>query len=400
MNRTKIAGPALVCLLLGAGFVSAGQMIVTYDPSYPVAERISGIESLGGRVTKDLHLITALVAVFPDNIKASVIQSLRGVRIVEEDLYLKWIESVPPALPLSHVTDSLNSGKTEDSGDTELLPAPTATPAETEIPWGVKRVNAAGAWNFTMGDGVKVAIIDTGMDYNHADLAANYADGYNSIDPAKPPLDDQGHGTHVSGTIGAVRDAKGVVGVAPKARLYAVKVLDRNGSGTFSNIVDGIQWAVDNGMQVINMSLGGSNGTPALAGAVAAADRAGITVICAAGNDSGPVNYPAKYPEAVAISASSSADKIASFSSRGTEIALIAPGVSVYSSALGGGYTTMSGTSMAAPHVTGLAALSVAGGADTPAKVKAALKKAAVSLGLKPEEEGAGMVDAARLAGK
>jgi subtilisin family serine protease len=238
------------------------------------------------------------------------------------------------------------------------------------------------------------------MDYNHADLAANYADGYNSIDPAKPPLDDQGHGTHVSGTIGAVRDAKGVVGVAPKARLYAVKVLDRNGSGTFSNIVDGIQWAVDNGMQVINMSLGGSNGTPALAGAVAAADRAGITVICAAGNDSGPVNYPAKYPEAVAISASSSADKIASFSSRGTEIALIAPGVSVYSSALGGGYTTMSGTSMAAPHVTGLAALSVAGGADTPAKVKAALKKAAVSLGLKPEEEGAGMVDAARLAGK
>ena len=400
MNRTKAFGLIISCLLLGASYVSAAQKIVTFDPSLKFADRVSGIESIGGKVTKDLHIIDALAATFPDNVKNASIYSLKGVRIVEEDKYIKWIEESPSALPLSYVNESLSLIKAGDYAAIELAPVPAKpviTPEEKEIPWGVKRVNAAGAWDTTMGEGVKVAIVDTGIDFNHPDLAAHYAGGYNAVSTGTLPMDDHGHGTHVAGTIGAIRDVKGVAGVAPNAKLYAVKVLDANGSGSYSNVVDGIQWAADNGIKVINMSLGGSSGTPALASVMTAANKAGVTIICAAGNDSGPVNYPAKYPEAVAISASDSADKIASFSSRGAEIAFIAPGVNVYSSYKGGGYKTMSGTSMACPHAAGLAALAVAAGADTPAKVRAALKKAATPLGLKPGEEGAGMIDAAKL---
>ena len=420
MNRAKISGLALSFMLLGAAHASAGQKIITFDSSLRSADRAAGVESLGGKITKDLHIIDAVVAVFPDNVKEPAINSLRGVRSVEEDLYLKWIEEwtlpqscapnghdsinkTPAALPLSCVTDGLDRIKAVGSWTPEQLPAPETpviTPEEKEVPWGVKRVNAPGVWDTTMGEGVKVAVIDTGMDYNHPDLKDVYAGGYNAIVSTNPPLDDQGHGTHVSGTIAAVRDAKGVVGVAPGVRLYAVKVLDAHGSGSYSNIVDGIQWAVDNKMQVINMSLGGGSGTPALQKALAAADKAGVTIVCAAGNDSGPVNYPAKYPQAIAVSASDPSDKLASFSSRGAEIAFIAPGVNIPSTYKDSAYKTMSGTSMASPHVAGLAAIAVAGGADTPAKVRAALTKAASSLGMKPTEEGAGMIDAAKLASR
>lgn len=400
MNRAKMLGLAMSFLLLGAGYASAGQKIVTFDPSFKAADRAADIERVGGKVIRDLHIINAVVAVFPDDVRDSAIKSVPGVSNVEEDLYLKWIEAAPEALPLSHVTDGLDRIKAGGSETLGSLPVPARsaiTPEEKEIPWGVKRVNAPGVWDATMGEGVKVAVIDTGMDYNHPDLKSVYAGGYNSIATANPPLDDQGHGTHVSGTIAAVRDAKGVVGIAPKARLYAVKVLDASGSGTYSNIVDGIQWAVDNKMQVINMSLGGGSGTAALASVMAAADKAGVAIVCAAGNDSGPVNYPAKYPQAIAISASDSSDKLAYFSSRGAEIAFIAPGVNVPSTYKDAAYRTLSGTSMASPHVAGLAAIAVAGGADTPAKVRAALKKAASTLGMKPTEEGAGIIDASKL---
>jgi len=121
-------------------------------------------------------------------------------------------------------------------------------------------------------------------------------------------------------------------------------------------------------------------------------------VVCAAGNDSGPVNYPAKYPQAIAVSASDSSDRLAYFSSKGAEIAVIAPGVNVYSSYKGGGYKTMSGTSMACPHVTGLAALAVGAGANSPEAVRAALKAAATPLaGLSVTDQGAGLVDAFKL---
>lgn len=379
----------------------AAQKIVSFEPAFRGAAMARSVENAGGKVVRQFTLIDAVVATFPDNVRNTDIASVRGVTSVEEDAVINWIESAPvsmDSLPLPSVTDIFSSIKSGSVLDIPAAPEARPAAAEGEIPWGVKRVNASGAWNFTEGAGVKVAVIDTGIDFTHPDLAANYAGGYNTIITTQPPLDDQGHGTHVAGTIAAVRNGTGVIGVAPKARLYAVKVLDKSGSGAYSNVMAGIEWAAKNGMQVINMSLGGGGYMEAMHNMVKAAYDAGVAVVCAAGNDSGAVNYPAKYPEAIAVSASDSSDKLASFSSRGKELAIIAPGVDIYSTKMGGGYRNMSGTSMACPHAAGLAALAVGAGASTPDAVRAALTKAAVLLpGLTAAQQGAGMVNAASL---
>jgi subtilisin len=150
-------------------------------------------------------------------------------------------------------------------------------------------------------------------------------------------------------------------------------------------------------MQVANLSLGSPMGSVFMRLAVDYAASRGVAVICAAGNSGGSVGYPAAYESAIAVAASDSQDKIASFSSRGREVDLIAPGVGVQSTIPGGGYDSYNGTSMATPHVAGLAALAVARGARGPAGVRAALTRAASSIGLSPKEQGKGLVDAARL---
>ena len=400
MNRAKILSLTIALLSLFSFSASAGQKIVSFNPTVGAQDRVKNIESLGGKVVREFHIINALVADFPNDIKDASINSLYGVAEVEDDEYLKWIEEAPLPLPLSSVEAALKQITSVDYKILDSLPIPTEpkiADEEKEIPWGIKRVNASAAWPVVTGEGVKVAVIDTGIDYAHPDLHDNYAGGYNVIVSTALPLDDHGHGTHVAGIIAAIRDFKGVVGVAPKARIYGVKVLDNSGSGQISWIIAGIEWAVDNKMKIINMSLGASSAVDSFARAIAAADKAGVTIICAAGNTSGAVTYPAKYPQSIAVSASDASDKIASFSSRGSEIDFIAPGVSIYSTYYGSSYATMSGTSMAAPHVAGLAALAASLGANTPSKVKDSLAKAAVSLNLQASEQGAGLIDAGKL---
>lgn len=277
-----------------------------------------------------------------------------------------------------------------------FTPAPAPAPSsggDREQPWGVQRVKAALVWPRAQGRGVKVAVIDTGIDPAHPDLRGAVAGGFNAVDVSKPGewSDKEGHGTHVAGTIGARRDGDGVVGVAPQASLYSVRVLDENGNGTYDDVIAGIQWAVDNGVQVANMSLGADEGSPALEQAVKEASRRGLLIIAASGNAGGPVGYPAKYPETIAVGASDKTDKTAWFSNRGPEVDFIAPGVDVLSLKRGGGTETLSGTSMATPHVAGLAALALSMGARD---VRAALKAAATRLpGAKDEEQGAGLPD-------
>ncbi|MCX5788907.1 MAG: S8 family peptidase [Elusimicrobia bacterium] len=277
---------------------------------------------------------------------------------------------------------------------------PKVMPSQTdgELPWGIRRVNAPAAWPTTQGEGVRVAVVDTGIDFKHPDLASNYAGGYNAIDSSKTPMDDNGHGTHVAGTIAAVKDGKGVAGVAPKARLYAVKVLDKDGGGGLVSIIKGLIWCGRNHIQVANMSLGAPISTPFMHWAVMYAAAKGVTIVAAAGNSGGSVSYPGAYSEVIAISAADARDKIAEWSSRGKEVAFIAPGVDVLSDWPGGGLETESGTSMATPHMAGLAALAVSQGASTPAQVRKALEAAAVKVdGLSATEQGHGMVDAAKL---
>ena len=227
------------------------------------------------------------------------------------------------------------------------------------VPWGITKVSAPQAHaRGVRGATVKVGVIDTGIDYNHTDLAANYVSGIDYVNSDSDPMDDHGHGTHVSGTIAAIDNTAGVLGVAPSVRLYGVKVLNSAGSGTFADVIAGIDWCAANGLQVANMSLGASSGTTALQTACDNAYAAGVVICAAAGNGYGaPVSYPAAYSSCIAVSATDQNNSLAAFSNAGPQIDVAAPGVSVYSTYPGNSYATMSGTSMATPHAAGVCAL-------------------------------------------
>lgn len=234
-------------------------------------------------------------------------------------------------------------------------PAPVQ-PTEA-LPWGIDRINADLVWGITTGDPVKVAIVDTGIDVKHPDLAGNLKGGVSTVGYTTSYNDDNGHGTHVAGIAAALDNEIGVIGVGPKIDLYAVKVLDRRGSGYLSDVIEGLDWAVQNGMWVVNMSLGTSSDIQSFHDAVQRVYAAGIVQVAAAGNSGGAVIYPAAYSEVIAVSATDNTDTLAYWFSRGPEVDLAAPGVSIYSTYKGQTYKTLSGTSMAAPHVTGAAAL-------------------------------------------
>lgn len=235
--------------------------------------------------------------------------------------------------------------------------------AET-VPAGVAQIKAPAAWDCSRGKVIKVAVLDTGIDDTHPDLAVNYKGGISFVPSESSPRDFNSHGTHCAGTIAAAINGAGVVGVAPAASLYAVKVLDRTGSGAFSGIIAGIDWCITNGMHIISMSLGGTVAPAALEAICNTAWSRGLLLIAAAGNSGpamGTVGYPARYASVIAVSALDNGNLIAGFSSRGPEVELCAPGVNVLSTIPGGGYGTKSGTSMACPHVSGAAALAWGG---------------------------------------
>ncbi|OCQ89891.1 peptidase S8 [Nostoc sp. MBR 210] len=266
--------------------------------------------------------------------------------------------------------------------------------------WGADLVNAPEAWNngYT-GKGVVVAVIDTGVDYNHEDLKNNiwtntkeiagngidddgngYVDdvrGWNFVNNNNNTLDQNGHGTHVSGTIAGEKNNYGVTGIAYNAKIMPVKVLNESGSGSYSAIANGIYYAVNNGANVINLSLGGSFSNKTLQNAVEYANSKGVVVVMAAGNDGGSQpNYPARYAKntGIAVGAVDRNNSLANFSNRsGTnELAYVtAPGVEVYSTVPNNQYASYSGTSMATPHVAGVVALMLSANRSlTPTQVR------------------------------
>jgi subtilisin len=283
----------------------------------------------------DINLYEApIVAVSLTNSEISALRNNPNVSMVEED-------GLCYALPDSLVFEGQPS------------------PAAETVPVGVQQVKAPLAWGCSRGRGIKVAVLDTGVDWTHPDLAPNFK-GAVSFVPGETAMDGHSHGTHCAGTIAAAINGAGVVGVAPEAWLYAVKVLANNGSGNWSWLISGLNWCVQNKIQIASMSLGGGGAPAALETMCNAAFNAGVLLVAAAGN-SGPamntVGQPAKYKNVIAVSAIDSANVIANFSSRGPEIELSAPGVQVLSTVPGGGFGTKSGTSMACPHVAGGAAV-------------------------------------------
>jgi subtilisin len=277
---------------------------------------------------------------------------------------------------------------------------------EQATPWGVDRIDADLVWpGGNTGAGVDVAILDTGIDGQHPDLAVvggiNFV-GSGTNDGSTNPTDwndGHGHGTHCAGIVAALDNDIGVVGVAPGARLHAVKVLNDSGFGSTSDIIQGLEWCVAHHMHIVSMSLGGG-GTTSFEQACDSAYAAGVLLVAAAGNYHGPVSAPAMYASVIAVSATDSQDALAFFSNFGPEVELAAPGVNVYSTFKGGAYTTLSGTSMSCPHVAGVAALVWAGGAPSNTAVRDTLAAAAEDLGAAGRDPsfGYGLVDAQKAA--
>ncbi len=291
---------------------------------------------------------------------------------------------------------------------TTAPPGGGSTAAVQELPTGVDRADAELSPTAGIGSGgsvdVDVAVIDTGVDLDHPDLNVNTA-GAKNCATGRSADDGNGHGTHVAGTIGALDDGQGVVGVAPGARIWPVRVLNNNGSGSYSAIICGIDYVTANAdtIEVANMSLGGSGSDDGSCGnsnndamhrAVCGSVAAGVTYVVAAGNEAANSagSVPASYDEVITVSAladfdgaagggaaatcrSDVDDTFANFSNFGADVDLIAPGVCITSTWKGGGYDTISGTSMASPHVAGGAALVKASNAGaSPAQVKATLQ--------------------------
>jgi subtilisin len=353
-----------------------------------------------GTVVRTLRLIHAVVVAVPaESVGAcdTALTALPHVSRVDVDQKVHWLNSAPE-LTASDFTAP--AGLDDLTAGMKALRA-TAPLTDPRVPWGVSRVGAPAEWSAAQGDGAVIGVIDTGIDATHPDLQGQVLGGVNVQDPAHPTAwaDDQGHGTHVSGTIAA--KGAGLFGVAPHAKLYAIKAMDKDGNGDYTSVIAGIQWAMDHGIKIINMSVSASAGSDPLHRAVQAAVAAGVTIIAAAGNTGetgGNVGYPGAYPEVIAVGASDSADHVAPFSSQGPQLSFIAPGVNVLSAKMGGGYITMSGTSMASPHVTGLAALAWSLGARDPQSLRAALTRAARPIaGLTSDQEGTGLVLAANL---
>jgi len=395
---------ALSLLVINSAAFAAERRIVVFQPGTTAAQRVALAKSAGGVVVRELRLINAVVIEHATqvSIAESKLRALAEVKRVDPDPKINWLKmadargvdfAVPSTGGILKSIEALK--KKQQEQPTEVPPAQSGQ----ETPWGISRVKAPAAWATTRGQGVKLVVIDTGIDMTHPELSGIIKGGWNAISTAATFNDDNGHGTHCAGTIAAKDDDQGVVGVAPKIDLYGVKVLDENGSGTFDDVIAGMLWAVENKMEIASMSLGASQGNQALADAVEAMRKAGVILIAAAGNSGGSVGYPAAYPGAISIAASDSKDKLAGFSSRGPSVAAIAPGVNVKSTYMGGSYDTLSGTSMATPHVAGLAALYVAThkGA-TPEQTRAALAAASTKLpGVPDIGQGAGLPSAVKL---
>ncbi len=316
----------IVMILSGIALAADRDVIIGYHKPVGVSEN-EHVQSYGGKVKKDFHLINAISASVPED----------KIEEMKKDPRIKYM-----------VNDTIFKISDEYSNS-----------------WGVRYIGSQPVHNQSInGTGVKIAVLDTGIDYNHPDLAGNYKGGYNFVNNNPDPWDDNClslyrtcHGTHVSGIIAAEHNDIGVVGVAPGADIYAVKVLDGGGFGTASLIVSGIEWAKDNGMNIISMSIESYENNTAVLDAVNAAYNSGVLLVAAGGNTAGgPVLYPAAYDSVIAVTAIDQNGQRASFSPIDQKIEVAAPGIRI-NSTVQGGYGFLSGTSMAAPHVTGVAAL-------------------------------------------
>lgn len=240
----------------------------------------------------------------------------------------------------------------------ELIPTYVLQVMSETMDWGMMLAGVPEAHKITRGAGIKVAVLDTGIS-PHPDLLGGVAVGIDCTNTSPGAIDlVVGHGIHVAGIIAARQNDFGIIGIAPECTVIPIKVLGEGGHGGFGAIEAGIRAAMSVGADIINMSLGTTFVPPeSLHAAVREAAARGIIIVAAAGNDSGAVNYPARYDEIIAVAALDRCGELARFSSRGSEVDAGAPGVDIYSTYLSGQYALLNGTSQASPFIAGVCAL-------------------------------------------
>lgn len=371
--------------------------IVALKPGQSLESCKAMVAEHGGKIIKSLPLINAVLCEFTEEESHVSLASRPEVLDVHDDIKLT-ICIMEPA------EEEVNKSISSPFPFPFLWPVrpirrktPAAQPAQ-QVGWNIQQIQA---WPYqSTGKRVKVAVIDTGIALNHPDLKDNIKGGINVINNGASYNDDNGHGTHVAGIIGALNNEIGVVGVAPEVDLYAVKAFDSRGQGNLSDVVEGIQWCIDNDIKIVNMSFGSQEENAVFRQAFQTAARRGLIMVAAAGNEKerNSVTYPGKYSEVLAVSALTQQGTLADFSSWGKEVGIAAPGVNIRSTYLNGGYKELSGTSMAAPHVTGaVARLMAKYGNIRTSQIVPHLKRTAVWMrGLSKEQQGAGMVNVAR----
>jgi subtilisin len=285
------------------------------------------------------------------------------------------------------------------------LPVSDETPdySPQQVPWGIDRIGAPTVHSDgTTGRGATVAVVGTGIDGTHRDLRPNVDPGVAIGQRAEtgneyPPWHDtHGHGTHMAGIVAAVDDNYGVVGVAPEAKVRAIRVFDKQANGSAQSIVDSIEWAIDSDVDVINLSLKVERGTADLRAACRSARKAGIPVVAAAGNTRGQtdhINYPARYDSVIAVGAVTDDESVMRDSMTGEELDLFAPGANVLST-VPNGFGTHSGTSAGAAHVSGAVALLTSSGLD-PLAAGDRLVETAKDLDSSSNIQGTGLLDVA-----
>ncbi len=315
-----------ILLIVPQAALSADKLVIIGFHKKPGHAERRMIQNKKGKIKRQFSLIKAMSVVLSEEEIENMRQDENVVYIDENALYRASLE------PLQ--------------GD------------EYTSSWGVVHVGTYAAHaSGNRGAGVKIAVIDTGIDFSHEDLDDNYMGGYDFVFNDTDPNDENDHGTHVAGIIAAEENGIGVIGVAPEAEIYAVRVLDGAGFGTLEWIIAGIEWAVIHDMDIANLSLEGPD-FPSLQEACDTAYEAGLLLVAAGGNTSGgAVKYPGGYDSVIAVTATDANDDKAYFSPIGPELELSAPGVEILSTVIGGGYGILNGTSQAAPHVAGAAAL-------------------------------------------
>ena len=383
---------AVAALLLMSGDITAAPKAGQAEPrvkvligftQQPGPPEQALVHQAGGNIKYTYHLVPAIAAAVPESAIDGLLNNPR-ITYIEAD---GWVQA---------------NGKKEPTNDA--------------LVWGVDRIDAEHVWGgaedaidvaaeLNSGAGIDVAIIDSCIDLEHPDLANNIKGDVTFVDGTANGDYDNGHGSHVAGIVAALDNGEGVIGVAPKANLYAVKVLNKYNGGYFSDVVAGIEWAAGlNGgtkVDVINMSLETGVDSQTLRDAVAAAYGAGVLLVASAGNGGtcaggeDTVKYPGRYPQVMAVTATDSSDGRPCFASTGADVELAAPGDAIYSTYKDGRYSTLSGGSMASPHVAGTAALVWAAYPGwSHDEVRAHLQGTAEDIGLPATGMGHGLVDA------